>query len=266
MRTLRLDQSRALITGGASGIGAGAARRLSAEGTSVVIADIDDQAGGQLAAQIGAEFVHLDVADSTQWEQVVAARGPFDIGFLNAGIATAETRPPGSLPVLSLTDDTYRRAMSINVDGVVFGTRALLPAMIEQGHGDLVITASMAGLIPISLDPVYGLTKHAVVGFTRSMAAAIAEHPGHPDICISSICPGFTDTNIITADVKSMISGAGLEIMTTEHVADVVVRALTERVQGAQWVIWPDRPVDTYQWASVLGGIMTAGSSSPGSS
>ena len=235
-----LDGRRALVTGGASGIGKGTARRLVEHGASVVVGDIDEDGGRALAVDLGIEFVPLDVADPAAWQRVVATSGPFDIAFLNAGVSTNSGNETGqpqgfdldSFPIIAMPDAAYRRIMSVNVDGVVFGTRALLPAMLDAGRADIVVTASMAGLGPIAFDPVYGLTKHAVVGFVRSMAAALDMRPGH-DVRISAICPGFTDTNIITPELKVRIGELGLEIMTPEHVGDAVLRALRERVSGA---------------------------------
>lgn len=239
-----------LVTGGASGIGEGTARRLASLGADVVIGDIDRDGGARVADDIGAAFVHLDVADTEAWDRVVARHGPFDVAFLNAGVSTGGDRQPGELPVVDMADAAYRRIMSINVDGVVFGTRAVLPAMIEAGRGDIVVTASMAGIGPIAVDPVYGATKHAVVGFVRSMHAALEPHAA--DICISSVCPGFADTNILNDGAKAMISEIGLPLLTPAEVADVVVRALTERVGGAQWVVWPDMPVAPYEWTPAI--------------
>jgi NAD(P)-dependent dehydrogenase (short-subunit alcohol dehydrogenase family) len=245
----QLDGRRALVTGGASGIGRAAARRFADEGADVVIGDIDAAGGRALAAELGAGFEELDVGDPQAWEHVVARAGPFDIGFLNAGIATGHDRPDGALPVVGLDDRTYRRIMSVNVDGVVHGARAMLPGMLEAGHGDLVVTASLAGLVPISPDPIYGLTKHAVVGFVRSMAAALDLHATPTGVCISAVCPGFTDTAILNEASKLLITRLGLEIMAPEHVADAVMQAVRERVNGAQWVVWPGAPVAPYEWA-----------------
>jgi short-subunit dehydrogenase len=124
-----------------------------------------------------------------------------------------------------------------------------LPGMLEAGHGDLVVTASLAGLVPISPDPIYGLTKHAVVGFVRSMAAALDLHATPTGVCISAVCPGFTDTAILNEASKLLITRLGLEIMAPEHVADAVMQAVRERVNGAQWVVWPGAPVAPYEWA-----------------
>lgn len=245
----QLSERKAIVTGGASGIGKATAVALAELGADVVVTDIDEAGGARVAEAMGGSFAMLDVADPEAWERVVSMFGPFDIAFLNAGISTQQGLPPTEgNPLVTLTDDAYRRIMSINLDGVVFGMRAVLPGMIERGSGDIVATASMAGLGPIGMDPIYGLTKHGVVGVVRSLARFFEESPGGPDICVSAICPGFTDTNIIGEGVRELIHMIGLEIMPTEHVAGVVARALEERVQGAQWVIWPGIEPRVYEW------------------
>lgn len=247
-----LDGRRALVTGGASGIGRATARVLVAEGADVWIGDIDEAGGTAVAEEIGATFTTLDVADPAAWDRVAAAEGPFDIGFLNAGVPTREGRQPGQFPVIGMSDDAYRTVMSVNVDGVVFGARALLPHLLERGHGDLVVTASMAGIGPIGFDPVYGLTKHGVVGLVRSLAAAVEAQPAPPDVCFSAICPGFVDTNIMTPETKQRVVAMGAEFMPPDDVADAVLRALTERVNGAQWVVWPGLEPAPYEWAPTV--------------
>jgi NAD(P)-dependent dehydrogenase (short-subunit alcohol dehydrogenase family) len=248
--TMRLAERRAIVTGGASGIGRATAIQLAELGADVVVTDVDEAGGAGVADLVGGSFGMLDVADPEAWDRVVAMFGPFDIAFLNAGISTYRGLPPddGGHPIVALTDDAYRRIMSVNLDGVVFGTRAVMPGMIEHGSGDIVVTASMAGLVPIAMDPVYGLTKHGVVGFVRSIASAFSRDPETPDICISAICPGFTDTNIVGDELRAEIHGMGLEIMATDHVAAAVARALDERIAGAQWVIWPGVEPRVYDW------------------
>ena len=249
---IELAGRRAIVTGGASGIGRATATAFAARGAHVLVTDVDRDGGGEVAALIGGTFAHLDVADAEAWTAVVGEHGPFDIAFLNAGISTHQGIPPvdpaGRLPIAALTDDAYRRIMGINVDGVVYGMRAVLPGMAELGRGDIVATASMAGLHPIALDPVYGLTKHAVVGLVRSVAAGMQQLPGAPDVCVSAICPGFTDTGIVGPELRALIELRGLPLMAPEQVADVVLRSVRERVQGAQWVIWPGQEPNVYEW------------------
>ncbi len=247
--TVELAERRAIVTGGASGIGKATAIQLARAGAEVVVTDIDEAGGAQVAEQIGGSFAMLDVSDPEAWDRVVSIAGPFDVAFLNAGISTNQGLPAtDGNPIELLTDDAYRRIMAINLDGVVYGTRAVLPAMRERGSGDIVATASMAGLGPIGMDPVYGLTKHGVVGFVRSLAAWFEQTPDAPDICISALCPGFTDTNIIGDGAREFIGALGLEIMPAEHVAGVVLRMIDERVQGSQWAVWPGIEPRVYEW------------------
>lgn len=246
--TMSLADRRAIVTGGASGIGRATAIKLAELGAAVVVTDIDEAGGAQVAEQIGGSFAMLDVGDPIAWQRVIDTAGPFDIAFLNAGISTQQgLAPTEGLAITSLTDEAYRRIMSINVDGVVYGTRAVLPGMIERGRGDIIATASVAGLVSMGPDPIYALTKHAVVGFVRSVAASL-EAPETPDICVSAICPGFTDTNIIGEEVREFLGELGVEIMPAERIADTVARSLDERIQGAQWVIWPGAETATYEW------------------
>ena len=256
--TTELTERRAIVTGGASGIGKATAIAMAEAGAEVVVTDIDEAGGADVAAEIDGSFAMLDVSDPAAWERVVATAGPFDIAFLNAGITTRQGLPAvEGNPITNLTEDSYRRIMSINLDGVVYGARAVLPAMTERGAGDIIATASAAGLGPIGADPIYGLTKHGVVGFVRSLAQHLESTPDAPDICVSALCPGFTDTNIIGDAAREFISEIGLEIMPTDHVAGVVMRSLTERVQGAQWVVWPGVESHVYEWKPVVNAFPT---------
>src|SRR4029453_7374639 len=155
------ERSVALITGGAGGIGAAVARRLTARGWSVVVADLDADRGEGVAAEVGGGFVHCDVRDLDANRAAVAATverlGGLDLAFLNAGI------PTGTMLGDDFDVDLYRRAMAVNLDGVVYGVVAALPALRERGGGDIVATASLAGLTGVPVDPVYAANKHAVV-------------------------------------------------------------------------------------------------------
>ncbi|NBT36869.1 MAG: SDR family NAD(P)-dependent oxidoreductase, partial [Actinobacteria bacterium] len=118
-----LSGQRAFITGGASGIGAEMARRFTREGAHVVVADVNDGLGKQVAVEVGGDFEHLDVTDRAAWDAVIAAHDPFDIVCLNAGVSTYQhvAGNVSNYPFEHLDDDKYERIMSINVDGVVHG-------------------------------------------------------------------------------------------------------------------------------------------------
>jgi NAD(P)-dependent dehydrogenase (short-subunit alcohol dehydrogenase family) len=116
--------------------------------------------------------------------------------------------------------------------------------MCERAAGDLIVTASLAGLIGMPMDPIYGVTKHAVVGLVRSLAPTLEQF----GVCISSLNPGFVDTPILGPDGRDRIEELGLPIMPPSRIAEVVVHALEQRTPGAQWVAWGEDPIRSYEW------------------
>jgi NAD(P)-dependent dehydrogenase (short-subunit alcohol dehydrogenase family) len=185
----------AIVTGGGSGIGAALVRALAARGTAVVIADIDETAAKRVADDVAAgggdaSTVVLDVRDSAAVSEMVhnvaAERGALDFIFNNAGIAI------GGL-VEELTLDHWDRVIDVNIRGVVHGVHAAYPLMLRQGHGHIINTASLAGLVPgPSLAP-YAAAKHAVVGLSLSLRAEGASR----GVRVSAVCPGFVDTPLL---------------------------------------------------------------------
>jgi NAD(P)-dependent dehydrogenase (short-subunit alcohol dehydrogenase family) len=137
----------------------------------------------------------------------------------------------------------------VNVDGVVYGVRAAIRAMLERGGGAIVATASLAGLIPFPPDPIYDLTKHAVVGLIRSVAPTIAEH----DITANCVNPGMTDTNIIDGETKKLFAQASFPLMPATQIADAVVHAITCGDTGKCWVCQPGREPTAYGFHNVPG-------------
>lgn len=206
----------ALVTGGANGLGRATAARLAAEGAKLVLADIESGPGGEAAAELGAEFIEADVSLPEASEAAVALAvekfGGLDIAFLNAGVATG----CGLAEHFDL--DLYRRAMGVNLDGVVFGVNAAVPAMRERGGGSIVATSSLAGLAAVPYDPIYAANKHAVVGLTRSLGPFLLEE----GIRFNAICPGFAATRIIDP-IKDGLSDGGVPVIPVEKVVDAVL-------------------------------------------
>lgn len=234
----------ALVTGGASGIGRAVAERLAREGASVVIADVDEDGGRDVASSLSGSFVRTDVRDPAQLEaavdEAVDRFGPLAVAHLNAGVSTGEN------DVTKLTLDSYRRAVGINVDGVVFGTQAAARAMTEGGA--IVATASLAGLVAYPTDFVYGLTKHAVVGFVR----AVAEQLKARDITINALCPGFTDTPIL-GPFADEFRRSGFPLLSPEDVAEAFMTAISSGLTGEVMICQPGRLCEPYRFRGVPG-------------
>ena len=205
---------RAIVTGGASGIGAALVSRLRHEGFAVESLDL---------------ATGFDVSDPAHWERV----GPVEVACLNAGVLGGAADPA------ELTLDDYRRAFAVNVDVVVLAVRRL--ARVMPLGGRIVCTASLAGLTAVPDDPVYAATKHAVVGFVRSAAPPLEAR----GISINAVCPGFADTPMVAGAARERLERAGFPLLPAAAVADAAWLALTSGETGRAWVVQPGRaPLD----------------------
>ena len=242
----RWDGKAALVTGGGSGIGRLTAARLAGDGAKVIIADVADDNGRAAADELGGTFVHLDVSDPQAWDRALDEALPdgatLDIAHLNAGITTDHA------DIATLPDDVYRRVMGVNVDGVVYGTRAVLGRMSPDG-GAIVATASLGGLVPMPTDPIYSLGKHAVVAFVRSTADQLRDR----NITINAVCPGFADTPLVIAEYREFINALGVPLLDPAIVADTVVRIIDEGRTGEAWFCQPGREPQPYAFRGVPG-------------
>ena len=179
----------------------------------------------------------FDAGDPAAWEQV----GAVELACLNAGVAVDET------DLTAVSDEAYRRILGANVDGVVFGTRRL--ARVMSPGSAIVATASLAGLAPMERDPLYTLTKHAVVGFVRSVAPQLASR----GIRITAVAPGFADTPILTPGTRAAMVAAGFPLLSAEEVAHVVLATAREGEPGAVWVVQPGREPVEFRFPNVPG-------------
>ncbi|MCX6462704.1 MAG: SDR family NAD(P)-dependent oxidoreductase, partial [Pseudonocardiales bacterium] len=210
---MELNGKRALVTGGASGIGEATARRLAAAGVQVAVVDRDEARASSLVGEIGGLAVVADVTDAATMTglvgQVEEHFGGLDIVFLNAGTTA------GQSGIEDLDVEAYRRIMGVNVDHVVFGLAAAVPALRRAGGGTIIATSSLAGLVPMPGDPIYTLTKHAVVGYVRSVAPTLIGD----GIRVAALCPGFADTPLI-AQAKDQFGD--FPLLTADDVSDGV--------------------------------------------
>jgi NAD(P)-dependent dehydrogenase (short-subunit alcohol dehydrogenase family) len=236
-----LTEKVAVVTGGGSGIGLATARRLAEAGASVAVVDLDGPSADRAAAGFGGLAVRADVGRPDEWTAIVEAVtsrfGGIDLAHLNAGVMTGEA------DITALGDDAYRRIMGVNVDGVVFGVRSLVPAMSARGGGAIVATASLAGIIGFSPDPIYTLTKHAIVGLVRSLTPQL-EAKG---ITCNAVCPGIVDTPLV-GDARPMLEESGFPLIDAGAVAAAVVDLLSGDVSGEAVVIQAGRDPVTFRF------------------
>lgn len=224
----------AVVTGGASGIGLATATLLAGAGASVAVVDLDGAAADRVAGELDGLGLQADVGRSDAWPGIVDAVsdrfGGIDLAHLNAGITTGEA------DITQISDELYARATGVNVDGVFFGARAVVPAMEARGGGSIVATASLAGLIGFSPDPLYCLTKHAVVGLVRSLGPQLGER----GITINAVCPSIVDTPLV-GDMREMLVSSGFPLIDADSVAAAVVDLLAGEDSGQAMVIQAGR-------------------------
>lgn len=182
----KLDGRVALITGGASGLGAEDARVLAREGAKVVLTDVQDELGQKIAAEIpGASFLHHNVASEADWQrvvaEVVATHGSIDILVNNAGLVRF-----GTVEELSFVD--YKLQIDVMLDSTFLGCKYVIPHMPRDGRGSIINMASVGGIKGISAIPAYAAAKGGIIAMTRSVAVHCQEQ-GYR-IRVNSIAPG----------------------------------------------------------------------------
>ena len=224
-----------LVTGGANGIGKALCERFQADGTGrIYVADIDYEAAEKVAEAVGGKAFKLDVADEANCREVVEKildeSGRLDFIASNAGIGGAEG-------LLEVSNDDWRNIYEINVLSHVFLARAAFPAMIENGHGAFMITASAAGLLTHPTGAPYSATKHAAVALAENMSLEFYEQ----GIYVSCLCPQGVITRLIDGENnpnKFLMADA----ITVEQCADAVIKAL----EAETFLILPHTEVAEY--------------------
>lgn len=217
----------AIVTGGGSGIGEAIARMMAAAGAKVVVADVDTAGGERVVKEIDAEggtasFVQVDVSDPAQVEAMVRTTvdlyGRLDVAVNNAGIG-GPSAPVGEYPL-----EGWSKVIGVNLDGVFYGMRYQIPAMLESGGGSIVNVASILGTVGFANAPAYVAAKHGVVGLTKTAAIEYASR----GIRVNSVGPGFIRTPLLDAnlDAAALDAIAGMHpiqrLGTSEEVAELV--------------------------------------------
>ena len=205
------------MTGGRGGIGTAVVAALGDAETTVL------------------DLPEFDVGEPDAWRSL---EGEFDAAFLNAGTSTG-LADPAELP-----DESWHAILRANLEGVVYGTRELA-ARLMPGGGSIVATASLAGLTGMPGDPAYTATKHAVVGWVRAAAPALAAR----GIRLNALCPGFTDRPIVDAELRDRLD---VPLMEPSFVAEAALRLLQDGETGRAWVVQPNR-VEPFRFPGVPG-------------
>ena len=183
---MRLEGRKALVTGGASGIGAAICRRLAAEGAEVWVGDVNEQGAAEMASEVSGSALRLDVTDLDSARAAVEQTGTLDVLVNNAG-----TDEFGFFT--QTTPEQWRRVLAVNLDGVLNCTYAALPAMQEAGYGRIVSISSEAGRVGSKGSAVYSAAKAGVIGFTKVMAREGARF----GITANAIAPGPIETPLL---------------------------------------------------------------------
>jgi NAD(P)-dependent dehydrogenase (short-subunit alcohol dehydrogenase family) len=193
----KLQDKVVIVTGGASGLGRGCCELFASEGAKVVVADVQEETGKEVAEAVGGTFVQVDVTDPASVESMVQTTvdqfSRIDILMNNAGIDGDQAVTANS----SL--ENWRRVMAINMDGVYYGMKYALPVMIEQRGGVILNTASTVGLNAMGGIPAYTASKAGVVHLTKSVAIENAIY----NIRANAICPSVVMTPLLEHFIDS---------------------------------------------------------------
>ena len=186
---MRLQNKTALITGGASGFGAGIARKFATEGAAVVVADINEGAAKSVAAEIGGTAVSLDVADADSWAALHENHGTHDVVVNNAGI----THLPA--PMETIEEAEFDRVFAVNAKSVYFAARTFNADMKDRGSGSILNIASTAGLLPRPNLNWYNASKGWMITATKTMAVELAPF----GIRVNALCPVAGETPLLAS-------------------------------------------------------------------
>jgi NAD(P)-dependent dehydrogenase (short-subunit alcohol dehydrogenase family) len=240
----------AIITGAASGIGAATARLLHRHGTRLVLIDRASDPVHDLAADLDAVAVAGDVTEPAINEHAVHVAldryGRLDLLHANAGRTSSHGL--AAIDFLTLPLQDYRSTMAVNLDAVVHGIRAAAPTLCARQTGAIIVTASLAGLTPYPKDPVYTMTKHALVGLVRALAEPLASD----GVVISAVCPGLVDTPFIAA-ARNEPDTDDIPLIRAEDAGAAVWHAWNTAQPGALWVLQPGREPIAYRPPGVPG-------------
>lgn len=227
MRALTLDGRRALVTGGASGIGAACVRALAAQGARVTVADVDAEGAAALAAEVGGESWHVDLLDTAALEGLALET---DILVNNAGIQRVS-------PIEDFDPADFRRIITLMLEAPFLLIRAALPHLYRQGWGRVINVSSVHGLRASPFKAAYVSAKHGLEGLSKVTALEGGAH-GVTSNCVD---PGYVRTPLVEAQLADQAALHGLsedEVLRTIMLGESAVKRLVEPEEVAGLVAW----------------------------
>jgi 3alpha(or 20beta)-hydroxysteroid dehydrogenase len=233
--TGRVEGKVAIVTGGSRGMGAAHVRTLVAEGARVVIADVLDEPGAALAAELpeATRYIHLDVTDEAEWDRVVAFAvkefGTVDILVNNAGISK-------TFPLIDFPMDAWNAVIAVNLTGSFLGMRAVAPVMTAAGRGSIINVSSIEGIQAVAEHHAYVASKFAIRGITKSAAIEL----GASGIRVNSIHPGLIETPMTEGMDASIMQIALQRAAQPSEVSNLVLFLASEDSSystGSEFVI-----------------------------
>ncbi|WP_457151762.1 SDR family oxidoreductase [Mesorhizobium sp. P5_C1] len=220
----QLSGKVAAVTGAASGIGLECARYMLAAGASVVLVDRAEATLNSLCAELGPKAIPLVIdlmqpsSVATMMPQILEKAGQLDIFHANAGAYVGGE-------VLTGDPDTWDRMLNLNINAVFRSIHAVLPHMVERKTGDIIVTSSIAGLVPVVWEPIYTASKHAVQAFVHTVRRQVAKH----GLRVGAVAPGPVVTALVDdwpkAKLEEELAAGGL--MQPREVAEAVMFMLT---------------------------------------
>ena len=239
----------AIVTGGASGIGAACCRRLAAEGARVAVCDINLEGAREVAAEVDGEAIRMDVTDMSSVDEGIAAAGGA-LGSAAILVNNAGTDEFGFFK--NTTEDMWARIVQINLLGVMRTTHAVLPSMIERGDGRIVNVASEAGRVGSSGSAAYSAAKGGVIAFTKTIAREGARYGVH----CNAVAPGPIDTPLLRR-AEAELGHIGPKVIET-MVGSTVLRRMGSPDEVAATIAFlcsDDASYVTGQTLGVSGGL-----------